>query len=173
MATVPAAEIEAPTLPNFIAANLKVLRKERGWSQTELAERVHLNRGNIASYESGCAEPSLCKTLRISQQFGISARDLIRRDLSDAEELTLARLAHTEDERERRERITAFRTDAGALSDLVTSSRRLFDYRRKNVAQPCPEADQLAAHYEQLFQVTKQLLDNHRDLLGEVGCQCD
>ena len=31
-------------LPNFIASNLKVLRNLRGWSQSELAEKVYLNR---------------------------------------------------------------------------------------------------------------------------------
>ena len=54
-----AAFTEEAELPNFIASNLKVLRKSTGWSQTELAECVGLNRGNIASYESGCAEPSI------------------------------------------------------------------------------------------------------------------
>ena len=162
-----------PVLPNYIAANLRLLRKAEGWSQAELAERVHLNRGNIASYESGSADPSICKTLRISNLFGISARDLIRRDLSEPEELTLARLAYSLEERDRRVRIEGYQTEAEQFVELIASSRRLFDYKRANVTKPCPEADILAAHYEQLHQLTVKLLDGHQALLAEVGCQGD
>ena len=160
-------------LPNFIASNLKVLRNRRGWSQSELAEKVNLNRGNIASYESGSAEPSICKLLRISNLLEVHPRDITRRDLSDPNELLLAQLAHDERRMEEKERLAQLRQRAIELTELVQSSRRLFQYKRRKLETPCKEADLFAAQYEQLFEVTQQLLDEHRELLGEVGCQCE
>ncbi len=159
-------------LPNYIASNLKVLRKRQGWSQSELAEKVSLNRGNIASYESGSAEPSICKLLRISNLLKVHPRDITRRDLSQPEELLLAQLSHDEHRLEEKERLAQFRQRAIELTELVQSSKRLFDYKRKKLTTPCKEADLFAAKYEQLFEVTQQLLEEHRELLGEVGCQC-
>jgi len=161
-----------PALPNYIASNLKVLRKRLGWSQSELAEKVGLNRGNIASYESGSAEPSICKLLRISNLLNIHLRDITRRDLSQPEELLLAQLTYDEQKLEEKERLAQIRQNAIEVTELIQSSKRLFDYKRKNLNNPCKEADLFAAQYEQLFMVTQQLLNDHRELLGEVGCQC-
>lgn len=159
-------------LPNYIASNLKVLRNRQGWSQSQLAEKVSLNRGNIASYESGSAEPSICKLLRISNLLKVHPRDITRRDLSQPEELLLAQLAHDEHRMEKKERLAQLRQRAIELTELVQSSKRLFEYKRKKLTNPCKETDLFAAQYEQLFEVTQQLLDEHRELLGEVGCQC-
>lgn len=161
-----------PVLPNFIASNLRVLRKLEGWSQSELAFKVNLNRGNIASYESGSAEPSICKLLRISNLLKVHPRDITRKDLSQEAELAMARHAHDEARIAERERIAQFRHRALELTEVVSSSKRLFEYKRGRLENPCKEADLFAAQYEQLYEVTQQLLQEHRDLLGEVGCQC-
>jgi transcriptional regulator with XRE-family HTH domain len=159
-------------LPNFIASNLRLLRRDAGWSQSELAERVGLNRGNIASYESGCAEPSICKLLRLSQVFRITTRDFTRRDLRQPAELALARSAHTMEQDGRKERLKAFQRRHDELQGLIESSHQLFEYKRKSMEQPCKEAELLAAHYLQLHELSKQLLQEYDNLLGELGCTC-
>ena len=169
-------EIVRPTpsaLPNHIAANLRLLRKRQGWSQAELAERVNLNRGNIASYESGSAEPSICKLLRFSNLFKINARDLTRRNFQDPEQLLLAEMAHSESRLQENERLNQYRQRALELDELIRSSHRLYEYKKSSLAKPCREADLFAAQYQQLYEVTQQLLQEHRSLLGDVGCQCE
>ncbi|TXF88914.1 helix-turn-helix transcriptional regulator [Neolewinella aurantiaca] len=173
MKTKEAIKPATQALPNFIASNLKVLRNRKGWSQSELAEKVNLNRGNIASYESGSAEPSICKLLRISNLLQVHPRDITRRDLSDPNELLLAQLAHDERQTEKNERLAQLRHRAIELTELVQSSRKLFEYKKRNLGTPCKETALFAAQYEQLYEVTQQLLEEHRELLGEVGCQCD
>ncbi len=164
---------ETGSLPNFIASNLRVLRKQAGWSQTELAEQVGLNRGNIASYESGCAEPSICKLLRVSNLFKITTRDLTRRDLADAAELALARSAHHEDlDTGASDRYDDYRQRHTDLSGLIDSSYHLFEYKRTHLGHPCKEAELFAAHYIQLLELSQQLLREHERLLGELDCQC-
>ena len=169
--------MSAPTaaqeLPNFIATNLRVLRREAGWSQTELAQRVGLNRGNIASYESGSAEPSICKLLRISNLFSVSTRDLTRRDFADPAELALARSRHELDSTpEGQERYAPYRRRHTELAGLVEASHNLFNYKREHLGKPCKEAELFAAHYLQLLELSKQLLEEHAQLLAEVDCTC-
>ena len=158
---------EEAELPNFIASNLKVLRKNAGWSQTELAERVGLNRGNIASYESGCAEPSICKLLRIGNLFDITTRDLTRRDLSDPNELALARSAHQAEV----SRYDEYRIRQMKLNHLINSSHDLFKHKQASIDKPCREAEMYAGHYLQLLDLSRQLLKDHQDLLDELSCQ--
>lgn len=163
---------DALTLPNFISGNLRLLRKRQGWSQAELAEKVSLNRGNIASYESGTAEPSICKLLRISRLFEVNPRDFTRRDFMQPGELDLARQARHENISKEREALALFRDRSLEFSELINSSHNLFEYKRKNITKPCAEADILAMQYQQLYEVSQQLLQEHRDLLTKAGCQC-
>lgn len=156
-------------LPNFIAANLRLLRNQAGWSQTELGVKVGLNRGNIASYESGSAEPSICKLLRISNLFNISTRDFTRRNLSDPTELALARSFHQSKETDR---FDAYRERRDELTHLIESSNDLFQFKRGNLGKPCKEADMFIAHYVQLMELSRQLMREHENLLEELGCQC-
>jgi transcriptional regulator with XRE-family HTH domain len=67
----------------FLHKNIRFLRKQIGLSQEELALSIGLNRGNIASYENGSAEPKVCNLLRISNLFKVSICDLAKRDLSE------------------------------------------------------------------------------------------
>lgn len=159
-------------LPNFIATNLRILRKAAGWSQTELAERVGLNRGNIASYESGSAEPSICKLLRLSNLFDVSTRDLTRRDFADPTELALARSQYQLAPQAEQQRYTGYQQRHDELAQLIKASHDLFTYKRDRLERPCKEAELLAAHYLQLFELSKQLLQEQRQLLDEVDCTC-
>lgn len=161
------------TLPNFISSNLRVLRKNKGWSQSELAERAGLNRGNIASYESGSAEPSICKLLRFSKLFGVNTRDITRRDLKDPAEMALAISNGLYEKETEAGRIEDFRLRAEKLAHLVDSSKELFDFKRESIADPCPQAEMLAAQYQQLHELTQRLLAEQSAFLKTLGCQCD
>lgn len=162
-----------PVLPNFIASNLKLLRKAQGWSQAELAIRVNLNRGNIASYESGTAEPGICKLLRMSKLFGITARDFTRSDLSNTTNLERARVRYNDKLASEAIVAKAAGTRVRELEDLVDSSHKLFAYQQGKHKKSCPEAELLAVQYQQLLDVTHQILKEHKSLLARVGCQCE
>jgi len=49
------------------------LRKERGWTQQQVAERVKLSVGQIKKYEKGHSAPTLHILARIATVFGVSA----------------------------------------------------------------------------------------------------
>ena len=54
------------------------LRKERGWSQEELAGRLEVTRQSISKWESGSSVPDLEKILRMGELFGVSTDFLLK-----------------------------------------------------------------------------------------------
>jgi len=51
-------------------SRLRVLRAEKGWSQTELAERLEVSRQTVHAIESDKYDPSLPLAFRIARLFG-------------------------------------------------------------------------------------------------------
>ena len=45
--------------PTRIGSQLKALRKTRGWTQTDLADKAGIKRTALGAYEEGRAEPRL------------------------------------------------------------------------------------------------------------------
>ena len=50
---------------------LKDLRAERGWSQSDLAERLGVSRQSVNAIETGRYDPSLPLAFRIAELFGL------------------------------------------------------------------------------------------------------
>jgi putative transcriptional regulator len=61
---------------------IRVLRAEKGWSQAELADRVHVSRNSINAIENGRFDPSLPLAFRIADNFGLSVEEVF--DKTDA-----------------------------------------------------------------------------------------
>lgn len=54
------------------------LRKARGWSQEEFADRVGVTRQAVSRWEAGTAKPEADKIIAIADLFGVSADYLLR-----------------------------------------------------------------------------------------------
>ena len=63
------------------------LRKARGWSQEELAERIGVTRQAVSRWESGAAKPDADKIIAVCDLFGVSADYLLRDMGGDMPEL--------------------------------------------------------------------------------------
>ena len=55
---------------------LKDLRAERGWNQTELAERLEVSRQSVNAIETGRYDPSLPLAFRIADLFDQRIEDI-------------------------------------------------------------------------------------------------
>ena len=60
------------------------LRKSRGWSQEELAERLNVSRQSVSKWESGVSNPDLDKIVAMSTLFGVST-DYLLKDVTTEE----------------------------------------------------------------------------------------
>lgn len=61
---------------NF-AEHLTVLRKQRGWSQEELGDRIGVTRQTVSKWEVGQSTPELEKLVELSRLFGMSIDRLV------------------------------------------------------------------------------------------------
>ena len=65
-------------LASDIGTRIRQLRLSHGWSQTELARRVGVNKSVISFYELGARFPTYENLLRICDIFGVSSDYMLR-----------------------------------------------------------------------------------------------
>ena len=61
----------------ILADRILQLRQSRGWSQEELAEKLHVSRQSISKWETGASVPEIGKILEIARLFGITTDSLL------------------------------------------------------------------------------------------------
>ena len=59
------------------AENLKELRKSRGWSQKDLADRIGVNFRTVSTWENGSFEPSFSTLAKLCEIFDESFENLL------------------------------------------------------------------------------------------------
>lgn len=64
--------------------NLKYLRKQRGWTQEEFAQRLHIKRSLVGAYEEERADPRIDVLEIVCDIFKLTLDDILRKDLSDS-----------------------------------------------------------------------------------------
>ena len=62
----------------MFADKLIRLRKKAGWSQEELAARLHVSRQAVSKWEGAQSVPDLEKIVRLSELFGVSTDYLLK-----------------------------------------------------------------------------------------------
>ena len=62
---------------------LKVLRAERNWSQSELADRLEVSRQSVNAIETGKYDPSLPLAFRLAQLFELRIEEIFTPSTAD------------------------------------------------------------------------------------------
>ena len=83
-----------------LAEKIINLRKQRGWSQEELAEKLDVTRQSVSKWESAQSVPDIAKILQISELFGVTTDYLLK----DNEEGSLESPIKTEPEKVKKAR---------------------------------------------------------------------
>ncbi len=63
-----------------LADKIIALRKQKGWSQEELAEKLDVSRQSVSKWEMGLSVPELQKILAMSELFSVSTDALLKED---------------------------------------------------------------------------------------------
>ncbi len=71
--------------------NMKYLRKLRGFTQEEFAQKIGIKRSLVGAYEEERAEPNYDVLETVSDLFKVSIDDLLRKDLSETKGSYLAK----------------------------------------------------------------------------------
>ena len=67
-----------PSISQNFPDKLKLLRKEKGWSQRELAKRIGSDLQRISKYERGVVYPTTEMLVRVADAFQVGLDELIR-----------------------------------------------------------------------------------------------
>lgn len=62
---------------NYFAYNLKMLRKEKGLSQPQLATELGVSKGMISFWENEKYEPTASNIIVVAKFFGVSIDELL------------------------------------------------------------------------------------------------
>ncbi|MES2882918.1 MAG: helix-turn-helix transcriptional regulator, partial [Bacteroidota bacterium] len=71
--------------------NLKYLRKLRGWTQEEFAQKLRIKRSLLGAYEEERADPRIDILEIVGDMFKLTLDDLLRKDVSDTKTNYLAK----------------------------------------------------------------------------------
>jgi len=69
---------------NDFGTLLYTLRKEKGWTQTELADKLGMTNQAVSKWETGDSYPETLQLLKLSELFGITVDDLLKGKKSDS-----------------------------------------------------------------------------------------
>ena len=64
-----------------LAEKIMAMRKQRGWSQEELAQQLSVSRQSVSKWESGASVPDLDKILKMSEIFDVSTDALLKEEM--------------------------------------------------------------------------------------------
>ena len=81
-------------IQHYFGANIRALRKARGWSQKDLALKLGKKVSAISSYETDGKAPTLETALLMAELFGVSVDELIYGQ--DAEFLSIKHLSQNQ-----------------------------------------------------------------------------
>ncbi len=66
---------------NYLGSNLRILRKQKNWTQADLANTLKVNRSLIGAYEEARSEPRLATLQILCHIFKVSLDDLLNKPL--------------------------------------------------------------------------------------------
>ena len=76
---------------SFANKNMKYLRKLRGWTQEEFAQKLRIKRSLIGAYEEERAEPRIDVLETLCDIFKLTLDEILRKDLNDSKGNYLAK----------------------------------------------------------------------------------
>ena len=155
---------EAIKKHSILSKNISFLRKERSLSQGELAEILGLNRGNIASYENGTAEPNLKNVQKLTEYFNIKFEKLMSADLrmlsENAEkEVVIDKELRTPDQIEEQ---------AAKILEMLKGLVIYNQYKVESLDTVSPEYSRLLADYIDLATIGSELATFNIELANSI-----
>lgn len=103
----------------ILAEKIMQLRKRKGWSQEELAERLDISRQSVSKWEGGASIPDLERIVAMSRLFEVSTDYLLKDEIEEEQIQEPKEDAELESEPERRRLRSVSLEEANDFMDLV------------------------------------------------------
>lgn len=152
--------------PTHFGKNVRFLRRMNALSQQELATALGINRNNIASYESGYAEPSALVCLRVCEFFGktpVQMLDIIMAD--DLIENVQVILPKTDDTTQEmfEEALESFMQETFEMTKMYDGYRSLV--KMKNIHPEDKVESELYGSFSDLLDLLQSLISLNWDIM--------
>lgn len=72
-----------------IGRRIRAARRERGWRQSDLAERAQITQASINRYENHGYEPTLRIAIKLAAALGMSLEELAKDEIAEEQRETL------------------------------------------------------------------------------------
>lgn len=69
----------------IIADKIVKLRKSKGWSQEELAEKIEVSRQSVSKWESANSIPDINRIIELAKLFEVTTDYLLKDDIEEIE----------------------------------------------------------------------------------------
>ena len=157
--------------PIHLPHNIRCMRKRLALSQEELGLKVGLNRGNIASYEKGTAEPKICNLLKFATIFNVSIWDLTKKNLSDEDTYQKALNTYREVSPEDANALKTFSQEITELREVMEGIYTCHCHKKKSLNLEDKNIQMLVGKLEHLYEVSSSLMKSHEKLLNFIKCK--
>jgi transcriptional regulator with XRE-family HTH domain len=159
----------------FLGKNLKYLRKQKGWSQEELAVALGVKRSSIAAYESKDVEPRLRVIFHAADLLGVSFEEIVLspfweeqtngKDLQKADYSIDTFFSFNPYENEE---LKAFAAQVSRLRKVLNGFRLLLDYKKETASGESEKTRHEILEIENVLFLLKALLQSDEAFLQSV-----
>ncbi|MFK7950217.1 MAG: helix-turn-helix domain-containing protein [Saprospiraceae bacterium] len=150
---------------HFVSNNIKFLRKKHKLSQCELADKIGLKRGNIASYEKSIAEPKILNLTKLANYFQVSISDFVTSDLSNGipeANLPISEPIMVGDE------FSKIKAQCAEFDSMIKGMHCYHSFTMKKIESPTEDIKVLSNEVERLLSVAKSLMESHKYLIQVI-----
>lgn len=138
-----------------------------------MATKIGLNRGNIASYETGTAEPKICNLVKLANLFKISVFDLTHSNLKEEEVYqSVANRDANGQNMLPADSMEGYEKEAEDYGSAIKGLLCLFRLKLKGLDESSAEVQSIKDHFEQLHSVSQHLLNSHLRLISLIKNKC-
>lgn len=151
---------------NFVSTNIKFLRKQHRLSQCELADRIGLKRGNIASYEKSIAEPKITNLTKLAHFFQVSVSDFVISDLSNG--TPIKEISSNNEPILIQDEFEKIKAQASEFESMIKGMHCYHSFTMKKINEHTEDVQTLSNEVERLLNVAKSLMESHKYLIHKI-----
>lgn len=153
----------------IVGKNIRHLRREQQLSQCDLADKVGLKRGNIASYEKSAAEPKIYNVIKLADYFKVSICDFVKKDLSTGniiepiiEEVVEKPILVIKE-------LERIQKECEEYDNMINGMKCYHSFRMNQIKEHTEDTKVLSNEVERLLSVVDSLMKSHKYLIDVIG----
>lgn len=124
-------------IENSIASQIKKLRNQRGWTQSQLADRLSVSKQTISNWETGIKVPRMGSLQKLADLFNVKIGEIINASINDDDVSNTVKpnnIIYSEG----LERITIPIIGEIACGDPITAEENIDGYTEETFEKPIP-----------------------------------